>query len=92
MDKKEFGQRLRAIRKRKGYSQHILAEMTGYKDHSTLTKVENGINDITIETLYRYADALETDVEELLGIKKSRKTSQNCKVFARLMRQNIFFA
>ena len=82
MDKKEFGQRLRAIRKRKGYSQHRLAEMLGYKDHSTLAKVETGINDITVEALYRYADVLETDVEELLGIKKSRKTGQNCKVFS----------
>ena len=82
MEKKEFGQRLRAIRKRKGYSQRRLAEMMSYKDHSTLAKVETGINDITIETLYRYADVLETDVEELLGIKKSRKTSQNCKVFS----------
>ena len=71
MEKKEFGQRLRAIRKRKGYSQRRLAEMMSYKDHSTLAKVETGINDITIETLYRYADVLETDVEELLGIKKS---------------------
>lgn len=82
MDKKEFGQRLRTIRKRRGYSQHRLAEMMGYKDHSTLAKVETGTNDITIETLYRYADALEIDVEELLGIKKSRKTSLNCKVFS----------
>ena len=62
MDKKEFGQRLRAIRKRKGYSQQILAEMMGYKDRSTLAKVETGINDITIETLYRYADVLVTSV------------------------------
>ncbi|MDY6392497.1 MAG: GNAT family N-acetyltransferase [Bacilli bacterium] len=82
MDKREFGQRLRAIRKRRGYSQRTLAEMMGYKDRSTLAKVENGINDITIETLYRYADVLETDVEELLGIKKSRKIIQNCKVFS----------
>lgn len=46
--------------------------MIGYKDRSALAKVETGISDITIETLYRYADVLETDVEELLGIKKSR--------------------
>ena len=56
--------------------------MMGYKDRSTLAKVETGTNDITIETLYRYADALETDVEELLGIKKSRKISRNCRVFS----------
>ena len=46
----------------RGYSQQILAEMMGYKDRSTLAKVETGINDITIETLYRYADVLVTSV------------------------------
>ena len=81
MDKKEFGKRLRSIRKRKGYSQHQLAEMMGYKDHSTLAKVETGVNDIPIETLYRYAKVLEADVEELLGIRKSRKIKGNCRLF-----------
>ena len=81
MDKKEFGKRLRSIRKRKGYSQHQLAEMMGYKDHSTLAKVETGVNDIPIETLYRYAKVLDADVEELLGIRKSRKIKGNCRLF-----------
>ena len=82
MDKKEFGRRLRSIRKRKGYSQHQLAEKMGYKDHSTLAKVETGINDISIETLYSYAKVLEVDIEELLGIRKSRKIKGNCRLFA----------
>ena len=81
MDKTEFGRRLKAIRKRKGYSQSQLAEMMGYKDHSTLAKVETGVNDISIDTLYRYAEVLETDVEELLGIRKTRKISGFCRPF-----------
>lgn len=81
MDKKEFGKRLRSIRKRKGYSQHQLAEMMGYKDHSTLAKVEIGVNDIPFETLYRYAEVLEVDVQELLGIGKSPKTIGKSKSF-----------
>ena len=38
----------------------------GYKDYSTLAKVETGINDITVETLYKYAEVLGVNVKEIL--------------------------
>ncbi|MBE6133431.1 MAG: helix-turn-helix transcriptional regulator [Erysipelotrichaceae bacterium] len=69
MDKKELGANIRSTRKAKGLSQNQLAELMGYKDHSTLAKVETGVNDITVETLYKYADKLEIDVQTLLSIK-----------------------
>lgn len=66
MDRKELGLRLKELRKSKGYSQYQLAELMGYKDHSTLAKVETGVNDITVETLYRYAEVLGVSVKEIL--------------------------
>lgn len=66
MNRKELGLRIRELRKSKGYSQYQLAELMGYKDHSTLAKVETGINDITVETLYKYASVLEVDISEIL--------------------------
>jgi transcriptional regulator with XRE-family HTH domain len=66
MDRKELGKRLRAIRKQKGLSQSQLADLMGYKDHSTLAKVETGVNDITIETLYKYGSVLGVDVIDIL--------------------------
>ena len=68
MNRKELGLRLKELRKSKGYSQHQLAELMGYKDHSTLAKVETGVNDITIETLFKYAEILNVGVDEILGL------------------------
>lgn len=71
MNRKELGLRIRTIRKNKGLSQSQLAELMGYKDHSTLAKVETGINDITVETLYKYADVLNVHIGELLATNDS---------------------
>ncbi len=68
MDRKTLGNNIRLIRKSKGLSQNQLANLMGYKDHSTLAKVETGVNDITVETLYKYAEVLEVDVSKLLGL------------------------
>ena len=67
MDRKELGKRLRILRKQKGLSQSQLADLMGYKDHSTLAKVETGVNDITVETLYKYASILGVDVKDILN-------------------------
>lgn len=59
-----------AIRKRRkelGLSQSELASRLGYKDHSTLAKVETGVNDITVDTLFKYAEALGLSATDLLN-------------------------
>ena len=40
MDKKEIGLRIKTIRKEKGLSQKELASLMGYKDVSTIAKIE----------------------------------------------------
>ena len=67
MNKKILGHRLKELRKAKGLSQSELAKILGYKNHSTLAKVETGVNDIAIETLYKYAAALDVNVFEILS-------------------------
>ena len=66
MNKKQLGLRLKELRKQRGLSQSQLAELMGYKDHSTLAKVETGVNDITVETLYKYASVLNVSVSDIL--------------------------
>lgn len=68
MNRKELGIRLKELRKSKGYSQYQLVDLMGYKDHSTLAKVETGVNDITVETLYKYASILGVDISDILSI------------------------
>ena len=66
MTKKQLGKRIRELRIEKGLSQSQLASLLGYKDHSTLAKVETGVNDITVETLFKYASALQVDISDIL--------------------------
>ena len=66
MTKKQLGKRIRELRIEKGLSQSQLAALLGYKDHSTLAKVETGVNDITIETLFKYASILKVDISDIL--------------------------
>lgn len=58
------------IRKRRyelGMSQQELAAAMGYKTRSTIAKIESGENDVTEKKLRRFAVALDTTPEALLG-------------------------
>lgn len=52
-----------------GLSQEELANKIGYKDRSTIAKIEAGINDITQSKVVAFANALETTPAWLMGWK-----------------------
>ena len=59
----------RNIRKRRlelGMTQKDLAAKCGYKDHTTINKIENGQVDITFNRLEQIAAALGTSVVVLI--------------------------
>lgn len=66
MSERKIGLAIKRRRKELGLSQSELASRLGYKDHSTLAKVETGVNDITIDTLFKYAEALGLSATDLL--------------------------
>ena len=58
------------IKKRReelGMSQRELARRCGYKDNTTLVKIEQGVVDISMSRLYKIAKALNTTPIELTG-------------------------
>lgn len=58
------------IKKRRealGMTQRELAEKSGYSDHTTITRMENGKVDVTIKRLKMIANALNTTPLELSG-------------------------
>jgi len=63
---KEIGQRIVELRKGKSLSQEDLAGATGI-DRSFLSEIENGHKNISINTLYRLAEALDVKAAYLLG-------------------------
>lgn len=53
-------------RKELRMTQKELAAKCGYTDHTTITKMEKGLVDITLGRLKQIADALETTPFELM--------------------------
>ena len=63
--KKDFGERLRSIRKNKGLSQETLA-LTCELDRTYLGGVERGERNISLINIYKIADALGVSPREFL--------------------------
>ena len=63
---KEIGQRILEKRRELGLSQEDLAGRTGL-DRSFLSEIENGHKNISVNTLYRLAEAMNVSAAYLLG-------------------------
>lgn len=63
--KKDFGERLRSIRKSKGLSQETLA-LTCELDRTYIGGVERGERNISLINIYKIADALGVSPREFL--------------------------
>jgi transcriptional regulator with XRE-family HTH domain len=59
--------RIRSRRESLGMSQDDLASKMGYKDRSTIAKIEAGVNDITQSKIIAFATALQTTPAYLMG-------------------------
>ena len=64
--------RLKALRKEKGYTQVKMQMLTGI-DQSDYSKIENGKRYFTLEQLNRIAVALDTSMDYLAGLTDERK-------------------
>lgn len=71
-NKKEVGATIKQIRKERGMSQDTLSRKMGFKDHTALTKIETGVNDVNSEALIELAKLLDVHV----GIFFTGKTSE----------------
>lgn len=59
--------RIRLLRERKGLRQEQLASMMGYTNKSSISKIESSGDKISLKTISRIADALDTTSSYLLG-------------------------
>lgn len=62
-----LGQNIRIYREKLGMTQEDLAKRLGYKDRSTIAKIENDVNDITQSKIVAIAEVLETTPAALMG-------------------------
>lgn len=61
------GDRIKHIREEKGISQEELAKKLGLKDKSSVCKIEKAGDNISTNSIRKYADALNTTVARLMG-------------------------
>lgn len=77
-----IGERINARRKELGMTQEELSKKLGYKNKSTISQIENGVNDIMQSKVASFAEALNTTVAYLVGLeeptqpKKKRKRDE----------------
>lgn len=62
-----LGQNIRIYREKLGLTQEELAKKLGYKDRSTIAKIESDVNDITQSKIVAIAEVLETTPAALMG-------------------------
>ena len=66
LDYSAIGQRIKALRKRKGYNQQELADIIG-KSLRTVQKYESGEIEVSIAVVNQLAEVLETTPTFILG-------------------------
>lgn len=77
--------RIKARRREIGMTQKELARRCGYKDHTTINKMENGLVDMPLGRLRQIANALDMSFDELiLGQQESK---HDVRVHVRGMRR-----
>lgn len=69
----ETHENIRALREQKGLSQEALAEKAGYKDRSSIAKIEAGLVDLSQSKIAALAKALDVTPAYLMGIADTQR-------------------
>ena len=77
-------QRIKQRREELDMSQEVLAKKLGYKDRSTIARIENGENDITQSKIEMFAKALDTSPAYLMGWEAEQSTHMKANGYAKM--------
>lgn len=84
----EIGKRIRIKREELGITQEELASKMGYKNKSTIAKIENGTNDITQSKVCEFADILKTTPAYLMGWEDNASSDDTSDIVVELLSNN----
>lgn len=62
-----MGKRIKTAREKAGYSQDDLARKLGYKNRSSIARIENGLSEIGVSKIKEFADILNVTPTYILG-------------------------
>jgi transcriptional regulator with XRE-family HTH domain len=86
IDKDQVGQRVRAIRQKRGLTQQELADLLG-TNQSHVANVERGERGVTLHQIVKMAKALQVSTDEILLGDKAAKDSTPASVDRRFLRR-----
>ena len=69
----EIGERIKARRLALEWSQRELARRMGYKDNTTLTKIERGLVDVSQTRVVQFSEVLGVSIAYLMGWEEEEK-------------------
>lgn len=69
--------RIKELRLERGMSQTELARRMGYKDKSSISKIESGSGDLTQTQIFEFAEALDTSPIYLLDGKEPEQSTES---------------
>ena len=72
----KIGFRIKARREALGMSQDELAIKMGYKNRSTIAKIENGTNDVVQTNIVKFAEVLNTTIAYLMDWEEDNKKNK----------------
>ena len=75
---KEIGELIKNKRIESGYSQDQLAKLMGFKNRTSIFKIEKGIASITVEQLQEFSKILNFEISEIFE-KNDSKKEWKCK-------------
>lgn len=72
-----IGEKIKRKRLEKKWTQEELATRMGYKTKSTITKIENGTNDVSQKKVVKFAEVLGVSVAYLMGWENTHEWFKN---------------
>ena len=86
-----IGKKIKLKRLENGWSQRELSDKMGYKNHSTITRIESGQIDIPQSKIVQFAKVLNTTVAYLMDWEEVKKNNDTLTDIIIKMRQDADF-
>lgn len=80
--------RIKKKRLELGWNQEDLAKKMGYKDKTSVSKMESSGDNISLKKLSRVSEVLDVDVVELLGIYEQEDIPDRIKKYLEIAKQH----
>lgn len=88
-----IGERIKQRRIELDMSQDELAAKMGYKNRSTIAKIEKGINDVVQSNIVKFSEVLDVNISYLMGWEEVQKSNDTIvDIIARLRTDEEFLS